>query len=117
MFFARFFNYAHDAMERFYDDVEGGYSALIMKRGLGFPSVHAEADFKAPIRFGDTAVIKGVVKKLGETSVSFFFEMHNQDGLFLCTTSQVHVCTDIARMVKAPFPPDVRASLAKHLAP
>ena len=102
-------------MERFYDDVEGGYAGLIMKRGLGFPSVHAEADFKAPIRYGETAVITGVVKKLGTTSVTFAFEMHTPDGRFLCTTLQTQVCTDLAKMKGVPFPDDVRASLARHL--
>lgn len=118
VFFARFLNYAHDAMERFFDEIPGGYAGLIMKRGLGFPAVHAEADYQAPIRYGETAAIRGVVTKLGTTSAHFSFTFERQsDGVHLATTSQVHVCTDIRAMKKQPFPPDVRAALEKHLEP
>ncbi|NVL83963.1 acyl-CoA thioesterase, partial [Escherichia coli] len=61
VFFARFFAYCHDAMERFFDGVDGGYVALITERKIGFPAVHASSDFKAPITYGDVARIAGTV--------------------------------------------------------
>ncbi|MDB4945262.1 MAG: fcbC [Labilithrix sp.] len=116
VFFARFFNYAHDAMERLFDELPGGYSGLIMSRGLGFPAVHVEADYRAPLRYGDAAVIRGWTEKLGTTSAHLAFEMHRQsDGVTLATTRQVHVCTALDGMAKTPFPDDVRAALAAHL--
>ncbi|MDB5216035.1 MAG: 4-hydroxybenzoyl-CoA thioesterase family active site protein [Myxococcaceae bacterium] len=116
VFFARFFGYCHDAMERFFDDVPGGYAALTMKRKVGFPSVHASADFKAPIGYGDIARIEATITKLGTTSCHFRFEMTRaRDGAHVATMSHVHVCTDLVTMTKLPFPADVRAALAKHV--
>ena len=116
VFFARFFGYCHDAMERFFDDVPGGYVALITQRKIGFPAVHASSDFKAPIGYGDVARIEGTVTKLGTTAAHFRFVMTRvRDGEHVATMNHVHVCTDIRTMTKLPFPADVRASLEKHV--
>ena len=48
VFFARIFNYCHEAMEAFFGSVSGGYVDLILNRGVGFPVVHLESDFSAP---------------------------------------------------------------------
>jgi 4-hydroxybenzoyl-CoA thioesterase len=116
VFFARFFGYCHDAMELFFDDVEGGYVGLITVRKIGFPAVHASSDFKAPIAYGDVARIDGTVTKLGNTAAHFRFVMTRaRDGALVATMNHVHVCTDIRTMTKLAFPADVRASLEKHL--
>ena len=118
VFFARFLNYAHDATERLFDELPGGYAALIMQRGIGFPAVHATTDFTAPIKYGDTARITAAVTKLGTTSAHLQFAfMRLSDGAAMATASHVHVCTSLATMTKLPFPPDVRAALEKHLTP
>ena len=117
VFFARFLNYAHDAMERLFEDLPGGYAALIMDRKIGFPAVHATTDFTAPIRYGDTALITATVEKLGTTSCHLHFAFRRaSDGVAIATTSHVHVCTSLATMTKLELPPDIRAALEKHLA-
>jgi 4-hydroxybenzoyl-CoA thioesterase len=116
VFFGRFSNYCHDAMERFFDAIPGGYSGLIMERKIGFPAVHVTSDFRAPIRYGDIARITGTVTKLGTTACHFSFAVTRaKDGVDVATMSHVHVCTDITTMRKLPFPADVRAALAAHL--
>ena len=35
VFFARFFNWCHEAMERFFDAITGGYVDLITRRRVG----------------------------------------------------------------------------------
>jgi 4-hydroxybenzoyl-CoA thioesterase len=116
VFFARFLNYAHDAMERLFDELPGGYASLIMLRGIGFPAVHATTDFKAPIRYGDTARITATVKKLGTTSCHIDFAFtRSSDSTPIATASHVHVCTTLLTMTKLELPPDVRAALQKHL--
>ncbi len=118
VFFARFFGYAHDAMERFFDDLEGGYVALVNKRSIGFPAVHASADYKSPIRYGDVVRITGDVTRLGTTAAHFSFVMTRvRDAVHVATMMHVHVCTDIRAMAKLAFPPDVRAALERHLVP
>jgi 4-hydroxybenzoyl-CoA thioesterase len=115
VFFARFLNYAHDAMERLFDELPGGYAALIMQRGIGFPAVHATTDFKAPIRYGDTARVTATVQKLGTTSCHFDFTFTRaSDGVTIATSSHIHVCTSLSTMKKLELPADVRAALEKH---
>ena len=57
VFFARYLDYCHDAIEALFGALDGGYAELTMKRGLGVPSVHVEIDYHAPLRYGDVAVI------------------------------------------------------------
>ena len=115
VFFGRFSNYCHDAMERFFDALPGGYAALIMERRVGFPAVHVTSDFKAPIRYGDIARITGVVTKLGTTSCHLGFAITRaKDGVEVASMSHVHVCTDLTAMTKLPLPIDVRTALEAH---
>jgi 4-hydroxybenzoyl-CoA thioesterase len=117
VFFARFFGYCHDAMEHFFDGVQGGYVALINERKIGFPAVHASSDFKAPLRYGDIARITGTVTKLGATSAHFRFTMTRaRDGVVAATMNHVHVCTDLKTLTKLAFPSDVLAALREHVA-
>jgi 4-hydroxybenzoyl-CoA thioesterase len=115
VFFGRFASYCHDAMERFFDSLPGGYSSMVMERKVGFPAVHVTSDFKAPIRYGDIARITGTVTKIGTTSVNFSFSLTRaSDGVQVATMSHVHVCTDLKTMTKLVVPADIRAALAPH---
>lgn len=117
VFFGRFSSYCHDAMERFFDGLPGGYAALITERKIGFPAVHVTSDFKAPIRYGDIARITGIVTKLGTTSCHFGFALTRaKDGVDVATMSHVHVCTDLTAMTKLVLPADIRAVLETHRA-
>ena len=62
-------------------DIAGGYAALTMERDVGVPSVHVEVDYKAPLRYGDVALIDVIVEKLGAKSVTFRHEISRErDG-------------------------------------
>ncbi len=116
VFFARFSNYCHEAMELFFDALPGGYAALITQRKIGFPAVHVTSDFSAPIRYGDVARITGAVTKIGTTSCHFGFTITRAtDGVEVAKTSHVHVCTDLSTMTKLPLPVDIRAALTPHV--
>lgn len=115
LFFARFFIYCHEAMERFFEDVPGGYSAIIIERKIGFPAVHVASDFTAPLRYGDVARIGGSIAKLGNTSCDFRFAITRaRDGAAVATVQHVIVCSDLITMTKLPFPADIRALLEPH---
>ena len=53
VYFPKIVSYAHEAMEDFFDSIEGGYPGLIMERRLGLPAVKLESEFSAPLRYGD----------------------------------------------------------------
>jgi 4-hydroxybenzoyl-CoA thioesterase len=116
VFFGRFWSYCHDAMERLFDDMPGGYVDLITRRRIGFPAVHVSADFRAPLRYGDVARIATTVTKLGTTSATFRYAFTRaKDGVDVATLEHITVTTELVSMAKLPHPPDVRALLEKHV--
>lgn len=115
VFFARFFNYGHEAMESLLGEVEGGYAHLILQRKIGMPAVHCEADFMAPLRFGDVARIQVTVPRIGHKSCTYNYAIYRQkDGAKIATL--VHVCavSDLVQLKAIPIPDDVRAVLERH---
>ena len=118
VFFARFLAYCHDAMERFFDGVPGGYVDLITHRRVGFPTVHVHVDFTAPLRYGDTARIAVEVLAVGTSSTRFRHTLTRAvDDALVARVEQVVVATDLAALKKVPLPPDCRALLQAHLVP
>jgi len=118
VFFARYANFAHEAIETFFADLEGGYPGLIMKRRIGLPIVHLEADFVTPLRYGDNLRVETSCIKLGKTSATLKHEMKN--GVTLATCAVVrHVVVTVAldSFRSCPMPDDVRGKLKNHLRP
>jgi len=102
-------------MEAFFGELEGGYAALITKRKIGFPAVHVDASWKAPLRYGDAAKLETTVIKIGTTSCTFHYEVTRvSDGVHVATVDQVVVATDLVTMQKMPLPDDCRALLEAH---
>lgn len=115
VFFGRFIQYCHEAMERFFDGVPGGYVGLITKRRTGFPAVHLEADWKAPLRYGDAMRIEVTVPRIGTTSCTFRYRfVRASDGVEAAIIDHVTVATALDSMQKQPLPDDCRALLEAH---
>jgi 4-hydroxybenzoyl-CoA thioesterase len=116
VFFARYAGFAHESIENFFAGLEGGYPALIQKRGVGLPIVRFEADFKAPLRYGDALRVETSCEKLGTTSITFLHEVKNAATLELCAVVR-HVVVTVALDSFRPtaIPPDVRAALEANL--
>ncbi len=122
VFFARFFDYAHDAMEHFFDGiahrpggVRPGYVDLVVKRRTGFPVVHITADFKSPLRYGDVVRIETSVVKIGKSSITFRYAMKRADnGADVATLEHVVVATNVDTVTKVDLPEDVLALLRAH---
>ena len=116
-FFARFFNWCHEAMERFFDQLPAStYVSLIMNRRIGFPAIHLVADWKAPLRYGDVARIETSVVKVGTTSATFRYVLTRvSDGVMAATIEHTTVATDLATMTKRALPDDCRKLLEAHV--
>jgi YbgC/YbaW family acyl-CoA thioester hydrolase len=117
VYFPRFFDYCHGVQEDFFgDEVGAPYAELMGQRHLGFPSVHAEADFKAPFRLGETARIVLEVAKVGRRSATLRFRLYRGDTDELCATVvNVVACIDLRTFAAAELPEDVRGALQRHL--
>ena len=70
VFFARYLNFCHEAMENFFTEVEGGYAGMITVRRVGLPAVHIEIDYTLPLRYGNAVDIETDVTHIGNSSVT-----------------------------------------------
>jgi 4-hydroxybenzoyl-CoA thioesterase len=117
VFFARFLNYAHEAMEAFFAPLDGGYVRLVMSRRIGVPAVHVECDFRSPLRYGDTVDIDVAVTHIGTRSFTLRYSYARAtDGKHVATVTHVVATTDLDAMRAVPIPADVRALLEADLA-
>ena len=74
VYYPRFFNYFHVALEEFFSrEIGVDYPALVVNHRIGFPTVHLETDFKRPLRFGDKLEVEVSVEAVGKTSITFTY--------------------------------------------
>ncbi len=127
VYYPRFFHLFHVAFEELWRARIGAraYADLLDRDRVGFPAVRAECDYKAPLRFGDTAEIEVSVSKLGDKSITFHYRVYRAaeggttarvtDDLprQLCADGAV-VCAvvDLERFVAMPVPERVRIMLS-----
>ncbi|MFO0760476.1 MAG: acyl-CoA thioesterase [Byssovorax sp.] len=118
VFFARYLNYAHEAMERFFGELEGGYAHLIMGRRVGFPAVEVKIAFTSPMRYGDVLRIETRVSQLGNRSATFHYRMlHRETGALAAEIFHKVVVSDLVALKSCEMPPELRALLAAHQEP
>jgi len=139
VYFPKFFDYCHHIFEDFVQAEFGkSYHKLMEEEGVGFPVVHAEADFKQTLRFGDTARVLLEVLSLGKTSLKcryVFFRVEEGkeaeegggEGESAPTTQQkttpspaatltlTGACVDMKTFKPTPIPARWRSMLAGHL--
>lgn len=111
VYYPRFFHYFHVAFEELWRARIGpqAYSDIIDRDRIGFPAVRAECDFKAPLKFGDTAEIEVTIPRLGSKSITFRYRIYRAASeRVLCAEGQV-VCAvvDLARFAAVAVPEHV----------
>lgn len=115
VFFARYLEFCHDALEAFFGPLPGGYPELTMARDVGIPTVRAEIDYRAPLRYGDVAVIAVTVLRVGRSSVTFRHRVTRKaDGVLCAEAVHTVVTARISAIATVPIPDDVRALLELH---
>ena len=115
VYYPRFFHYFHIAFEELWRTRIGpeAYSQIIDRDRVGFPAVRAECDFKAPLKFGDTAEIEVSIPRLGSKSITFRYRVYRAaSNRTLCAEGQV-ICAvvDLAKFVAVAIPEHVAAML------
>jgi len=117
VFFARYLNMCHEAMESFFSDVEGGYAALVMERKIGLPAVNVEVDYTAPLRYGDVVDIETDITHIGNSSCTLRYRCYRAESRVQVAHIR-HTCVvcELAGPSKIPIPSDVLAILKQHFA-
>jgi 4-hydroxybenzoyl-CoA thioesterase len=115
VYFPRFFHFFHVAFEDFFEAEIEPYRASL-EAAVGWPAVHAEADFLSQVRFGDVLEIGVAVEKIGTSSATFLYEGRRVEGgdAPAVRGKIVVACIDMATMRSQPIPERYRAVFEKH---
>lgn len=115
VYYPRFFHYFHLAFEELWRARLGprAYADLLNRDRVGFPAVRATCDFKAPLRFGDTAELELSITRMGTKSITFRYLVRRAEDAVLCAEGEVVAAVvDLARFVAVEVPERVVALLA-----
>jgi YbgC/YbaW family acyl-CoA thioester hydrolase len=116
LYYPRAFTFCQHAFEAFCEaELGASLRSLIDERRLGFPIVHTEADYSAPLQYGDECQVQLEVERLSERSVSFRYQLWRK-GTTLCVRAKiVQAVVDLTTFQACPLPDDLRARLERHL--
>jgi 4-hydroxybenzoyl-CoA thioesterase len=80
VYYPKFFDWFHQAMESWFDEVLGApYAGVIRDRKIGFPAAHTQADFKAPCAIGEDLAVEVRVGQVGRSAVHLDFRVRPAD--------------------------------------
>jgi len=115
VYYPKFWDLAHRIYEESWEYTCGiHYNEVLENHRLGFPLVHSEANFHHPLSYGDTATCKLRIKRIGNTSITWNFEIFNQDEILCWTSVQTTVCTSMDEITKKVSVPEwMREGLSK----
>jgi len=113
MHYSNFFRFMESAEHGFYRSL--GFSVSLAQHNppLGFPRVHAECDFKRPLRFEDLVEVHLLVRAKSARSVSYSFRFRNLSATpieevargkvtIVCVTQKTP-----GKMSAVPIPPEI----------
>ena len=111
VFYPRVLEYFHDAYTAWLH--AGGYDLrrVLDEGAVGFPLVHAEADYKKPLRFGDRVTVEILAPKVSGGSWSLGYRVRLAGGKLAAIGQTSHVCIDRRTFRPCPLPDDLRALL------
>lgn len=117
VYYPKFFHLCHAAFEDFFDTAAPlSYPELVRDRHLGFPTVHLESTFKAPLAYGDVAVVELTVTDLGRTSVTFGYDIRRKrDGVLCFQASIKTVFIELESLKPTPLTDEFRKIFSRFL--
>lgn len=116
VYYPRFFYYCHQTFEDLFNqNFAISYAALIKQRGLGFPAVNINCDYKKPLTFGDMIKVSLNVKKIGNASLTCAYDISLKDSIDLNFAAEITtVCVAIENKKSVTIPQDIRDFLQKY---
>jgi len=115
-FYGSQFRFAHEALENFLEHLGLPIAKTIRERGILFPVVHAEADYRTPLAVGDRLTVRVVVRALGDRSFSIGYRLFFADGREAGSVMTVHAAVSAASGASCQLPDELRAALSPYLA-
>ena len=116
VFFSRYFEIAHSSLEAFFHQLGWGFAKVFREGKDGFPLIHAEADYMAPARLGDTLEVALSIARITESSFTVSYDIRSTDSKPVAKLSTNHVWVELKTFSKAPIPSELRTALKVYLA-
>ena len=115
VFYARYFDLVHLAFEDFLDAIGQPLQPDLHASRIGYPLVHAEADFKQSLRMGDRIAIEVHVSDLRERSFALDYLITCQ-GMAVSAARTIHAALDVPTKARVALPDGLRVALSERLA-
>ncbi len=110
LYFARIFPIAHQCYEEFLQ-LHMPIDSIIDSSDFLVPIVHAQADYKKPIRLTDKLTIEMTVEKEGTTSFQLNYNFLDDANSIAVNVQTTHVVIDKATGKSKPLPDSVKKVL------
>jgi 4-hydroxybenzoyl-CoA thioesterase len=118
VFYPRYFEMFNNLVEDWHREaLQFSFTEIVTTRSWGLPTVHLEADFVAPTRFGEVLSASLSVREIGTTSVSLDILLQGPDGADRVRGKVVLVWIDRRVTQSIPIPDEVRARLLAFRVP
>ncbi|MEO8156668.1 MAG: thioesterase family protein [Betaproteobacteria bacterium] len=115
VYFPRFFDLLHDAMEDWFNTgLQQRFADFLMQQQLGTPTVSTHCDFLSPARFGDTLAIEVSILRLGNSSIELLFNASVEDRV--CFRCRHTICIFSKETLKAvQIPESLRTRMQEYV--
>lgn len=108
LFFGRVFELVSDAYEELLEAAGLDFEQPDSLAGFTTPIVHVEADYRQAIRMGEMVTVRLRLERLGESSLTYAFELLGPDGSLRTSGRVVHVFVRLPGFEKIPMPDHAR---------
>lgn len=108
VYFARFFNMAHEALENFMKSKGFPLSEILENRDYLTPMRHAHADYLRPLRWGEGVHVRiCVVEAALKSSMRTRYEFLNAENELCCVVHLRHVAILKSNWKRRDFPEEI----------
>jgi 4-hydroxybenzoyl-CoA thioesterase len=115
VYYPVFFHYFHLAFEELFRQRIGAraYVELLERDRIGFPTVSAQCEYRAPLKFGDSVRVEIALERFGKTSVTFDYKAlrvhHEADDVVAATGKVICAIVDLDEFRAVTVPETLRA--------
>ncbi|MGA1529827.1 MAG: acyl-CoA thioesterase [Kiritimatiellia bacterium] len=113
LYFVAAFRIAHDAFEEAMATIGLPVHEIVQRGNFAFPVVHADATYSAPVLLGDMVYVNTLVKRVGNSSVNFQYEIKNAAGEIAIKVEIIHVSISAETGETIPLPDPLRTLLSR----
>jgi acyl-CoA thioester hydrolase len=115
VFFGNYLNYYDIAMTEYMRAIGFPYPRGLLDRGTDLHVIRAEAEYKGSARFDDVIEIHTKVERLGQSSLTFAFEVYREgEDELLSTGRTVYVNVDQTSRKSSPLPAELTEKVRRR---